>query len=135
MSSIIIVFIIYVVATFIKSSVKRAAESFDTNPPGQEMPPVEVPVEEPAKTSEDVSLEDLIKRMIVAKEKSGNEGMPAPEVRPVVQPKKPAQPIVVETTRKSEAPAAEPVSTPKLSTREEARRAFIYSEIFNRKYE
>lgn len=135
MSSIVIVFIIYVVATFIKSSVKRAAESFDANRPGQVIPQMEAPAEEPVRTAEEVSLEDLIKRMVVAKEKSGNEGVSVQEARPVAKPKRPAQPVVVEQTPKSEMPAAEHSSMPKLSTRNEARRAFIYSEIFNRKYE
>lgn len=130
MTSIIIVFIIYVVTTFIKSSVKRAAESFDANRPGQALPPEE--------TSVETSLEELIKRVILSKEETNSQEVVAVPVQPVAQPKvatqQPKAPEVV--AKESDKPETEPTQTPvQLRTRDEARRAFIYSEIFNRKYE
>lgn len=130
MTSIIIVFIIYVVTTFIKSSVKRAAESFDANRPGQAPPPEE--------TSVETSLEELIKRVMASKEEKPRQEVKAAPVQPISQPKvatlRPKAPEVV--AKESNKPEAEPTQTPiQLRTRNEARRAFIYSEIFNRKYE
>ena len=128
MTSIIIVFIIYVVTTFIKSSVKRAAESFDANRPGQAPPPEE--------TSVETSLEELIKRVIVSKEEKPRQEVKAAPVQPIAQPKvatqQPKAPEVV--AKESDKPETEQTLV-QLRTRDEARRAFIYSEIFNRKYE
>ena len=134
MTSIIIVFIIYVVTTFIKSSVKRAAESFDANRPGQAPPPEETSVE----TSVETSLEELIKRVMASKEEKPRQEVKAAPVQPIAQPKvatqQPKAPEVV--AKESDKPETEPTQTQvQLRTRDEARRAFIYSEIFNRKYE
>ena len=134
MSSIILILIAYVVTTFIKSSVKREAESFDANRPGQVEPPV-ASVEQP-------SLEDLIKSVLASKEKVVEENV-------IVSPKEIVKPRVQRITSEMTASSQErDVSKPKspakekedgssiqLKTRNEARRAFIYSEIFNRKYE
>lgn len=134
MSSIILILIAYVVATFIKSSVKREAESFDANRPGQVEPPV-ASVEQP-------SLEDLIKSVLASKEKVVEENV-------IVSPKEIVKPRVQRTTSgmaassqvrdvskpKSPAKEKEDGGSIQLKTRNEARRAFIYSEIFNRKYE
>lgn len=134
MTSIVIFLVVYVVATFIKSSVKRAAESFDANRPGQVQPTMEVP--------EETSLEDLIKNVLASKGKVVEENVTAPQ-KEIVKPR--VQRITSEMTASSQ---EREVSKPKspsrekeadcsiqLKTRDDARRAFIYSEIFNRKYE
>lgn len=70
---------------------------------------------------------------------------PMPEASPVVEPPvvKKKKPFTsgrpVETSRKKTPPPVQKTERPggkkiHLNTREEARRAFIYSEIFNRKY-
>lgn len=65
---------------------------------------------------------------------------PTPEASSVVKKKKPfTSGRTVETSRKKTPPPAQKTECPagkkiRLNTREEARRAFIYSEIFNRKY-
>ena len=134
MTSIVIFLVVYVVATFIKSSVKRAAESFDANRPGQVQPTMEVP--------EETSLEDLIKNVLASKGKVVEENVTVPP-KEIVKPR--VQRITSEMTASSQ---EREVSKPKspsrekeadspiqLKTRDDARRAFIYSEIFNRKYE
>ena len=134
MTSIVIFLVVYVVATFIKSSVKRAAESFDANRPGQVQPTMEVP--------EETSLEDLIKNVLTSKGKVAEENVTVPQ-KEIVKPR--VQRITSEMTASSQ---EREVSKPKspsrekeadspiqLKTRDDARRAFIYSEIFNRKYE
>ena len=134
MTSIVIFLVVYVVATFIKSSVKRAAESFDANRPGQVQPTMEVP--------EETSLEDLIKNVLASKGKVAEENVTVPPTE-VVKPR--VQRITSEMTASSqEREVSKPKSPSKkkeadspiqLKTRDDARRAFIYSEIFNRKYE
>ena len=134
MTSIVIFLVVYVVATFIKSSVKRAAESFDANRPGQVQPTMEVP--------EETSLEDLIKNVLTSKGEVAEENVTVPP-KEIVKPR--VQRITSEMTASSQ---EREVSKPKspsrekeadspiqLKTRDDARRAFIYSEIFNRKYE
>ena len=134
MTSIVIFLVVYVVATFIKSSVKRAAESFDANRPGQVQPTMGVP--------EETSLEDLIKNVLTSKGKVAEENVTVPQ-KEIVKPR--VQRITSEMTASSQ---EREVSKPKspsrekeadspiqLKTRDDARRAFIYSEIFNRKYE
>ena len=134
MTSIVIFLVVYVVATFIKSSVKRAAESFDANRPGQVQPTMEVP--------EETSLEDLIKNVLASKGKVVEENVTVPS-KEIVKPR--VQRITSEMTASSqEREVSKPKSPSKekeadspiqLKTRDDARRAFIYSEIFNRKYE
>ena len=134
MTSIVIFLVVYVVATFIKSSVKRAAESFDANRPGQVQPVVEVP--------EETSLEDLIKNVLASKGKAVEENVtvhPKEVVKPRVQrvrSEMAASPQERETSKpKTMLKEKAEDSSIQLKTRDEARRAFIYSEIFNRKYE
>lgn len=68
------------------------------------------------------------------------EGMSAPPVSPIRKPESARKQIQPASVPKQSVHTQRPVqkkaeSSPiKLSTKEEARRAFIYSEIFNRKY-
>ena len=71
-------------------------------------------------------------------EESIGEKLPVSPTRKVRKPQAPRmqhQPVVKQTPASPREEAKKEKRTPiKLSTKEEARRAFIYSEIFNRKY-
>lgn len=59
---------------------------------------------------------------------------PAPEVRSPRPPRRPHRPASSQTVAPRPTAGSKQEGRIKLTTREEARRAFIYSEIFNRKY-
>lgn len=88
----------------------------------------------PTTTSPQEVLEDMFPEIEINQETYNAEPQPAPEPRPVFKrttpktsnPPKSTQPTVSQSTKKKQKIS--------LSNREEARRAFIYSEIFNRKY-
>ena len=141
MSSIIIFAVIYIVATLVKSTMKRAAETFDANRPGQ----IPAPVPEAGELDEvdDNEADDeagmSIGTLLQALETKATEAKARTQAPATTLTPKPAPKPVVARAEQSAPKASREEDTDAnevtLRTPEEARRAFIYSEIFNRKYE
>ena len=130
MSSIIILVIVYIVATVVKTTMKRAAETFEANMPGQMPPPVSE-TEEPVALPHDMNDETntdigALLQALTAKVAVEESQAVVAEPKKRVKAETPAPRIAVPEGDAEEI---------RLRTAEEARRAFIYSEIFNRKYE
>lgn len=130
MSTIIVCAIIYIVVTAMKTTMRRAAETFEANMPGQmpvPMPEAEESVVESGDMDEVTdTATDMGVLLQALSEDAAVETGPSVEV-PVLKNEK-ADPPVSQTV----VPDSEEIN---LRTADEARRAFIYSEIFNRKYE
>lgn len=141
MSSIIIFAVIYIVATLVKSTMKRAAETFDANRPGQ----IPAPVPEAGELDEvdDNEADDEagmnIGTLLQALEAKAAEVKARTQAPATTLTPKPAPKPVAARAEQSAPKASREEDTDAnevtLRTPEEARRAFIYSEIFNRKYE
>ena len=141
MSSIIIFAVIYIVATLVKSTMKRAAETFDANRPGQ----IPAPVPEAGELDEvdDNEADDEagmnIGTLLQALEAKAAEVKVRTQAPATTLTPKPAPKPVAARAEQSAPKASREEDTDAnevtLRTPEEARRAFIYSEIFNRKYE
>ena len=141
MSSIIIFAVIYIVATLVKSTMKRAAETFDANRPGQ----IPAPVPEAGELDEvdDNEADDeagmSIGTLLQALEAKAAEVKARTQAPATTLTPKPAPNPVAARAEQSAPKASREEDTDAnevtLRTPEEARRAFIYSEIFNRKYE
>lgn len=141
MSSIIIFAVIYIVATLVKSTMKRAAETFDANRPGQ----IPAPVPEAGELDEvdDNEADDeagmSIGTLLQALETKAAAEKARTQAPATTLPPKPAPKPVAARAEQSAPKASREEDTDAnevtLRTPEEARRAFIYSEIFNRKYE
>ncbi len=141
MSSIIIFAVIYIVATLVKSTMKRAAETFDANRPGQ----IPAPVPEAGELDEvddneaddeaGMSIDTLLQALEAkATEVKARTQAPAITLTPKPAPK-PAAARAEQAAPKASREEDTDANEVTLRTPEEARRAFIYSEIFNRKYE
>lgn len=145
MSSIIIFAVIYIVATLVKSTMKRAAETFDANRPGQIPAPVpeageldEVDDNEADDEADDeagMSIGTLLQALEAkAAEVKARTQAPATTLTPKPAPK-PVAARAEQSAPKASREEDTDANEVTLRTPEEARRAFIYSEIFNRKYE
>ena len=141
MSSIIIFAVIYIVATLVKSTMKRAAETFDANRPGQ----IPAPVPEAGELDEvddneaddeaGMSIDTLLQALEAkATEVKARTQAPATTLTPKPAPK-PVAARAEQSAPKASREEDTDANEVTLRTPEEARRAFIYSEIFNRKYE
>lgn len=130
MSSIIVFVIIYIVVTVMKTTMKRAAETFEANMPGKmpiPMPEAEEPVTEHNNMDEVTDTTPDIGALLQAlSAKAAVETEPSVEM-PASKHAKADKP-----TPQATVPDTGEIN---LRTADEARRAFIYSEIFNRKYE
>ena len=145
MSSSIVYIIICIAAIAMKAYLKKEGDAFDANKPGQIPPPPPSSPEESlaAEEAEDdvpqVSLEELIRRA-PHKETAEEQAVAEPQATPAASEakRKPHAPQEEDTPSLQEAEPTPPESKDeyiRLNTPEEARRAFIYSEIFSRKYE
>lgn len=128
MSSIIIFAIIYIVAMVVKTTMKRAADTFEANMPGKmPIPEVGEPVVETNDTHEVTGTTTDMGALLQAL--SAKTDVAA----------KPSVKVQVSKNKNTEKPAPQTTVSDteeiNLRTADEARRAFIYSEIFNRKYE
>lgn len=131
MASSIITFIICIVAIVMKAYIKKEADAFEANRPGQSMPEPtsheDCEIEHPDNHQAPVAKEQLV------------------DYEPYREAVQQNQERYITTLHNSllgkgkEEGAPTPLKgkdeRPKLHTPEEARRAFIYSEIFTRKYE
>lgn len=128
MSSLVVLVIVYAVLKVASSYFKKSFSEFEANKPGQapmpSIPGMEVDeVEDDMDYDTDYDIEESLTPQPV---------VPVAEI-PIVVEKKVEKKV---TPAKEEAPQKEAQDDDiHLSTPQEARRAFIYAEIFNRKYD
>ena len=85
-------------------------------------------------TSPQEVLEDMFPEIEIDQETAIAEPQPAPKPKPVFKRKPRMAPVSPEPTQPTVSQPAKEKEKISLNNRKEARRAFIYSEIFNRKY-
>ena len=87
-------------------------------------------------SSTEDALEEVFPEIKVEPEKIQETPSPKPQYQEVVVPNPDTQKPVLhtKTTPPSFLASSKPVQNVRINTRSEARKAFIYSEIFNRKY-
>ena len=129
MASSIITFIICIVAIVAKAYFKREADAFEANRPGQS-----IPEPAPHESSEIEHADDHLPQAVEEKQINHElyrEAVKKSKVRNITTP----QNSQSGKTEEDQTPLEGKNERPRLHTPEEARRAFIYSEIFTRKYE
>ena len=131
MASSIITFIICIVAIVAKAYFKREADAFEANRPGQS-----IPEPAPHESSEIEHADDHLPQAVEEKQINHElyrEAVKKSKVRNITTPQNSQSGKTKEG--KDQTPLEGKNERPRLHTPEEARRAFIYSEIFTRKYE